>query len=211
MADDRLTALGCLADWREVARHEIELIGGWRDKPAERIWHGGWPESPIPSKLPTILVGGWILANHPTLDVAALYDVDSLIGVWYADHDADRLPEQDELVRILERALIVVGIAESATLRAVEDGKNDDEITANQNRETVRPANEERDKWLYDERTKRPPTSYKQLVGMFADMPESWEKLDNPPAIFKAIRRYCNRHPELPRPPAGKRGRQRRR
>jgi hypothetical protein len=69
----------------------------------------------------------------------------------------------------------------------------------------VPPRNEERDRFIYDERSKSPPTPWKDIVDK-VNRHADWEHFKHPmrqgriDAASKALNHYCERHPELPKP-----------
>jgi hypothetical protein len=67
------------------------------------------------------------------------------------------------------------------------------------------PGNDERDRFIYDERSKKPPTAWKEIISAINRRP-GWAHFDHDTregrldAAGKALDRYCKRHPELPIP-----------
>lgn len=106
-----------IADWIEAATSEVEDIRGWRDaEPSDRL-HQFWTplraqnrgvhQSTMPGRLFswTVSLRAWIRELSPKDDTECIQDVYQAVFAWHDDHNAERLPPQNELDSALERAV----------------------------------------------------------------------------------------------------------
>ncbi len=126
LGDDERLTLRVIASWRQTAADEVDDIGGWRDAdPSDRL-HKYWSDparhrgTEQGSTMPNSLFGdtgyllGWAVSNHEKLDATPLQDIYDAIAAWHDDHNAERVPEQRMLFRMLDRAVQVVQAMENA-------------------------------------------------------------------------------------------------
>jgi len=99
--------LKTIDEWKLAATEQVDDIGGWRDSPEERIFHGGWPEPPNLFFSSSVLVSE-VCQRFPKLDPTPIQDIYGAISAWHEDHNARRIPAQPVLVSTLERAVMVV-------------------------------------------------------------------------------------------------------
>lgn len=111
-------------EWIQIADSEVDDIGAWRYTPAEvRISRcvpdkqhyssGGWPTLPKEFFGYTQHLVGLIAADYP-LEPKPISDIYDAVAAWHHDHNAARVPPQNELYSQLEQAVIVVTAVQAA-------------------------------------------------------------------------------------------------
>ena len=109
LSESDLLLVRMIDRWFLTARDRVDTIGGWRDDPGERIFHGGWDELPSSFSNDTHYLFQRITTDHAKLDPTPIQDVYAAIKAWNDDHNALRVPEQIVLEATLERAEMVLG------------------------------------------------------------------------------------------------------
>ena len=137
IGEDARSTLGVIERWKQTAADEVDGIGGWRDAdPGDRL-HKFWSD-PVRHKdtehggtMPrmfytdTAYLLGWVASNHEKLDPTPLQDIYDAVAAWHDDHNAERVPEQRVLVRMLDRAVQVVQAMENAIRMAARRTPSD--------------------------------------------------------------------------------------
>ncbi len=113
-SEDRVAATS-IGDWIQTARDEVDDIGGWREAPGGRHW----PQPPRLFRMRTQYLSGYLTTHYPQLDPAPVHDVYLHVSAWYADWNADRLPPQQVLEELLERAVLVLNSVMAAIMNRV--------------------------------------------------------------------------------------------
>ena len=127
---DATHLLNTIVEWRQVARDEVDDIGGWRDAVDERPRSGDlprqWGEEPNRFHSQTMQVVE-IIAQYSNLDSIALQDIYSAVTTWYEDRSARRVPEQSALLATLNRALFVLAQIERIIREPPQPGSGEEE------------------------------------------------------------------------------------
>ena len=106
-----------IEEWKLTARSELDDIEAWRDAVDERSKHLGdssryWWDEPNGFYAQTTYLVGVIVSCYPKLDPAPLRAFYAAVQAWHVDHNATRVPAQNELNTIADQAVLALNAIE---------------------------------------------------------------------------------------------------
>jgi hypothetical protein len=92
--------------WRQDAADAVFDIEDWRD--GDSAFWREWPDPPEDFYSQTVWLVSKLTIRYPNLRTHPLDDVCHAVQAWYCNRDGHRVPPQDELMGIMDRAMVTL-------------------------------------------------------------------------------------------------------